>query len=74
METTASREIALSVPDVSCEHCVKTVSGALGALPGVDEVNVDLASKTVSLRYEPAQVTLERIEETLDDAGYTVAK
>ena len=74
METTASREITLSVPDVSCEHCVKTIDGALGALPGVAAVKVDLASKTVSLRYEPTQVTLERIEETLDDAGYTVAK
>jgi copper ion binding protein len=74
METTASREITLSVPDVSCEHCVKTIDGALGALPGVDAVTVDLASKTVRLRYEPAQVSVERIEETLDDAGYTVAK
>ena len=74
METTASREITLSVPDVSCEHCVKTVNGALDALPGVDSVNVDVTSKTVSLRYEPNQVTLERIEETLDEAGYTVAK
>ena len=74
METTASREISLSVPDVSCEHCVKTIDGALGALPGVDAVNVDLASRTVRLRYERAQVTLDRIEETLDDAGYTVAR
>ena len=74
METTAPREITLSVPDVSCEHCVKTVNGALGALPGVEAVSVDLASKTVRLRYEPAQVTLERIEETLDEAGYTVAR
>jgi copper ion binding protein len=74
METTAPREITLSVPDVSCEHCVKTVNGALGALPGVEAVSVDLASKTVRLRYEPAQVTFERIEETLDEAGYTVAR
>jgi copper ion binding protein len=74
METTTSREITLSVPDVSCEHCVKTIDGALGALPGVEAVSVDLASKTVRLRYEPAHMTLERIEETLDDAGYTVAK
>jgi len=74
METIASREITLSVPDVSCAHCVTTVSSALGALPSVEAVDVDLTSKTVSLRYEPAQVTLERIEETLDEAGYTVAK
>jgi copper chaperone len=74
METTTSREITLSVPDVSCEHCVKTVSGALSALPGVAAIDVDLTSKTVRFRYEPAQVSLERIEETLDEAGYTVAK
>jgi copper chaperone len=74
METITSREITLSVPDVSCEHCVKTIDGALGALPGVEAVNVDLTSKTVQLRYEPAHVTLARIEETLDEAGYTVAK
>jgi copper chaperone len=74
METTISREITLSVPDVSCEHCVKTVSGALSALPGVADIDVDLTSKTVRFRYEPAQVSLERIGETLDEAGYTVAK
>lgn len=69
-----TQEMVLSVPDVSCEHCVKTIDGALGALPGVAAVNTDIPSKTVHLRYDPAQVSLERIEATLDDAGYTVAK
>jgi copper chaperone len=32
------QDIVLSVPDVSCEHCVKTVNGALGTLPGVETV------------------------------------
>ena len=52
----------------------KTSSAATAIRLGEKAVNVDLTSKTVSFRYEPAQVTLERIEETLDDAGYTVAK
>jgi len=70
----AIQETVLSVPDVSCEHCVKTIDGALGALPGVESVATDIPSKTVALRYDPAQVSLEQIEETLDDAGYTIAK
>jgi copper chaperone len=67
-------DITLSVPDVSCEHCVKTIDGALGALSGVESVHTDIPSKTVHVRYEPQQVSLQQIEATLDDAGYTVAK
>ena len=70
----AIQETVLSVPDVSCEHCVKTINGALGVLPGVESVNTDIPSKTVQLRYDPTQVSLEQIETVLDDAGYSLAK
>ncbi len=68
------QDIELSVPDVSCEHCVKTVNGALGTLPGVEAVSTDIPTKSVHLRYDPSQLSMERIEATLDDAGYTVSK
>jgi copper ion binding protein len=68
------QEITLSVPDVSCEHCVKTVNGALGKLPGVETVSTDIPTKRVHVRFDPDQLSLEQIEVTLDDAGYTVAK
>jgi len=67
-------ETTLSVPDVSCEHCVKTINGALGAVAGIEQVSTDIPSKTVHLKYDAAQVSMETIEEILDDAGYTVAK
>jgi copper chaperone len=62
------------VPDVSCAHCVKTIDTSLGALPGVEKVNTDIPTKTVHLRYHPDQVSIQQIETTLEDAGYTVAK
>lgn len=65
--------IKISVPDMSCEHCVKTIDGALGALPGVESVHSDLQTKSVHLRYDPAHVSMQQIEATLDDAGYTIA-
>ena len=68
------QDTVLSVPDVSCEHCVKTINGALGALAGVESVDTDIPTKTVHLRYYPSQVSMDTIEATLDDAGYTVAK
>jgi copper chaperone len=68
------QELVLSVPDVSCEHCVNTINGALGALQGVETVSTDIPTKSVHLRYDSSQLSLERIEEVLDDAGYTVSK
>ena len=70
----ATTEITLSVPDVSCEHCVKTINGALGEVAGVSNVSVSIPAKTVHFAYDPAQITMEKIEEVLDEAGYTVAK
>lgn len=34
----------LKVTGMSCGHCVKAVEGALKAIPGVQEVKVDLQS------------------------------
>jgi copper chaperone len=69
-----TQEITLSVPDVSCEHCVKTINGTLGALPGVETVSTDIPTKSVHLRYDASQLSMVQIETTLDDAGYAVAK
>jgi copper chaperone len=68
------QETVLSVPEISCEHCVHTINTALGKLLGVEMVSTDIPSKTVQLRYDPTQVSLETIESTLDEEGYTVAK
>ena len=69
-----TQETVLSVPDIDCEHCVKTINGALGALPGVETVSTDIPTKSVRLRYDPTQVSMETIEATLDAAGDTIAK
>ena len=69
-----TQETTLSVPDISCEHCVKTINRALGELPGIESVNTDIPTRTVRLRYDPATVSMEQIEATLDDEGYSVAK
>jgi copper chaperone len=69
-----TQTVVLSVPDVSCEHCVKTINGALGGLAGVASVETDIPSKSVRLTYDPGQVSMDAIEAALDEEGYTVAK
>ncbi|MBV9707532.1 MAG: heavy-metal-associated domain-containing protein [Chloroflexi bacterium] len=68
------QESVLSVPDISCQHCVRTINEALGKLSGVEKVVSDIPSKTVHLRYDPNQLSMQQVEAALDDAGYTLAK
>jgi copper chaperone len=68
------QDITLSVPDVSCQHCVNAIDGALSDIPGVEKVTTDIPTKTVYLRYHPDQVSLPKIEAALDEIGYTVEK
>ena len=64
----------LVAPDISCEHCQHAIEGAVSKVEGVKTVLVNIPAKTVHIEYDPLQVTLAKIEEVMDDVGYTVAK
>jgi copper chaperone len=63
----------LSVPDISCDHCQRTIESALGRLPGVHRAAVDVAGRTVQVTYDAAAVTPAAIRATLAEEGYEVA-
>ena len=64
----------LVAPDISCEHCQHAIEGAVGKMEGVSYVKVDVPTKSVRINYDPQKVTLDKIEEVMDDEGYTVEK
>jgi copper ion binding protein len=61
----------LRVEGMSCEHCVKTVTKAVEALPGVKDAKIDLKGATVSFKFEPSKTPLKNIEAAITEAGYT---
>ena len=63
----------LSVPDISCEHCERTITEVLGETPGVRDVQVDIPGKTVRLEYDDQAIDLNKIGAVLDEEGYPVA-
>ena len=63
----------LNVPDISCGHCQATIQGALGAIPGIVSVNVDIQTKKVTVQYDAAVVGLDRMKEVLAEEDYPVA-
>jgi copper chaperone CopZ len=63
----------LSVPDISCEHCERTITEKLGAQPGVERVQVDILAKQVILSFNETQIDLQKVQELLTEEGYPVA-
>jgi copper chaperone len=65
-------KITLNVKDMSCGHCINTIEGSVSDLSGVTTVKVNLDSGTVSVEFNPNEVTLDKIKETINDQGYDV--
>ena len=64
----------LSVPDISCDHCRRTIESALGHLPGVQATEVDVAARTVRVTYDETTLEQTTISATLAEEGYEVAR
>ncbi|QFU84393.1 heavy metal translocating P-type ATPase [Natronorubrum aibiense] len=67
MET---RTAHLDITGMTCANCSGTVSDALESLDGVIEANANFATDEGSVEYNPDEVSLAEIYETIEDAGY----
>ena len=63
----------LEVPDISCEHCERTVREALEPLQGVRQVDVDIPGKTVVVDFDETAIDVGRMSATLAEEDYPVA-
>ncbi len=59
----------VTIPAISCGHCVATIERELEDLDGVRSVQGDAYSKRVTIRWD-APATWARISELLDEIGY----
>jgi uncharacterized membrane protein YraQ (UPF0718 family)/copper chaperone CopZ len=66
---TSADRFVVKVPDMTCQHCARTITDAVSGLPGVDEVDADPASKTVA--FELAETADTRaLVRAIVDAGF----
>jgi copper chaperone CopZ len=61
-----------AVTGMTCEHCVRAVTGGLTALPGVADVRVDLGTGAVTVTSD-APLPDHAVRAALDEAGYELA-
>jgi copper chaperone len=61
-----------TVTGMTCEHCVRAVTGEISALPGVNGVRVDLGTGAVTVT-SAAPLADEQVRAAVDEAGYELA-
>lgn len=61
------------VTGMQCGGCTNKLSLALRRLSGVDDVQISLASGEVTIVYDPALVSPERIQEAVIRTGFGTA-
>jgi copper chaperone len=66
-------QVILNVPDISCEHCERTITSTLTPVAGVVAVRVDIDAKQVRVDYDATQVDPERMKALLEAEDYPVA-
>ncbi|TVR21356.1 MAG: cation transporter [Ilumatobacter sp.] len=63
--------LTLTVPDMTCDHCVQAVTAGVSPLPGVESVEIDLDTKLVVVR--GGDIDRAAVVAAIDDAGFDVA-
>jgi copper chaperone CopZ len=68
------QNIELSVPAMSCENCVNNIRSTLGAVAGVADATPDLKTKRVSVRFDEARVSEQKIAAALAKLGFASSR
>jgi copper chaperone len=66
------KQVILNVPDISCEHCERAITGALSPVAGIRTVQVDIPAKQVHVQYDELAVGVDQMKEILQEEDYPV--
>ncbi len=61
-----------NVEGMTCMHCVKAIQSSVGALEGVEKVEVSLPNKNVSITLNPDIIKDSEIISIIEEEGYRV--
>ncbi len=67
-------EKTVSVPTISCGHCVKTIEREVAELDGVTSVSADAGSRSVTVTWDEGATSWPAVEELLVEINYPPAE
>jgi len=60
----------IKISGMSCGGCVKSITRALTALPGVTKAEVSLEQAQAVIDYDPGKVSQPGLVQAIEDAGF----
>lgn len=66
-----TQTISYHVPGISCDHCAAAIRSEVGAVAGVESVDVDVAGRTVTVLADSLDEAA--VVAAIGEAGYGVA-
>ena len=60
----------VSVPSISCGHCVMTIQREVGEIQGVSAVKADKDTKQVTISWDPDATDWVVIEDTMKEINF----
>ncbi len=67
----SSQQIIVNIGGMGCVGCANTIQDALEDMEGVVEVAVDLENDTASVNYHSDSVSINDLEQSVEEAGYS---
>ena len=61
----------LKLRGMSCASCANSIEEAISSLPGVSECNVNFGAEQATVKYNPQQATIKKIQDAVLSAGYS---
>ncbi len=64
--------LQLNIQGMTCNGCVKNVTGVLQKVPGVSGVEVSLEQMRATIVYNPAEAKPAQLKAAVENAGFDV--
>jgi Cu+-exporting ATPase len=73
IDTSRRQHVVLPIRGMTCASCATRIAAALDRLPGV-AAEVNLASETAAVAFDPARIEARALAEAVEAAGYEVPR
>ena len=70
--TVIHQNVTLKITGMHCAVCAQTIENTLSAKEGVYKAVVNFALETVTIKYNQAQISQEKIKKVIREVGYDV--
>lgn len=70
----ASKTVTIKIEGMTCGGCTSSVTKALKATDGVEDVQVSLEKGEAMVKYDDQKVTVAKLQQVITDTGFKVVE